>query len=71
MNKEQFQASMQLTKALNRCHAVGLVGGVYEGKFCIWPKEEKPHEAPWFFAAIDELGDMIETPMKLDGGAGD
>lgn len=70
MNVEQERACTQLFRALNQCHKVGLEGGVYESRFCIWPKEVTPQEADDFFEAVELFGEMLPSPMNLDGGAG-
>ncbi len=72
MTSEQIKASKQLNAALNKCAKVGLSGGVYDGTFCIWPSEHELRSADGinFFQLVDEYGEMLFTPMALDGGAG-
>lgn len=74
MNKKQINAINNLKKALDSCDKVGLRGGVFEGQFCIWPKDidvqglaEKHND---FFDKVDEFGFSIDSKMWLDGGAG-
>ena len=61
---------MALEKALNRCHAVGLVGGLFDGNMLVWsPAEVDPQEGD-FFEIVDAIGGRVVTKMRLDGGAG-
>ncbi len=75
MNKKQERAAESLKKALGRCAAAGLRGGVYEGSFCIWPISgiPDPLDGPPrdFFGTIHEYGVILHgVKMMLDGGAG-
>ncbi len=76
MNTKQLAAAKRLGKSLDACHKAGLMGGVYDGAFYVWPSDAKPdpRDSPHFgfFVALREEsgGDMIETIMSLDGGAG-
>lgn len=72
MTQKQFSAIARLKKALDRCHAVGLQGGVYDGSFCLWPVEGvDPRDTENFFGAVDNYGmSLREVKMSLDGGAG-
>jgi hypothetical protein len=74
LHQEQNAAIANLTKALDRCAKAGLMGGVYDRNFCVWPVgtyhplEMKEFD---FFEAVAHLGgDSIVTEMMLDGGAG-
>jgi hypothetical protein len=73
MTPQQDSAVQQLQRALNRAHAAGLRGGVYESKFRVWPTVGPcPMEVPahQFFDVIHREGATIFSPMLLDGGAG-
>lgn len=75
MNAAQWKARLRIEKALDHAHKVGLRGGVYEGKFRVWP-EDGPNPADreaaggCFFEAVEELGGTCYSHMILDGGAG-
>ncbi len=83
MTQKQLRATEALKRALNRCAAAGLRGGVYGGGFCVWPvagvdpREEE--DASFierggprrFFELIREHGAVLDdVKMDLDGGAG-
>lgn len=72
LNKKQKKCSEAMFKLLERCHKAGLTGGVFDGCFCLWPKnEEHPAEAGnMFFEKVEEIGEVIHTQMVIDGGAG-
>lgn len=76
INKQQTRAAYAVAKALRRCAKVGLMGGVYDGNFCLWPtKIDHPADSGHrFFDVIREHGiilDSNDTGMTdLDGGAG-
>jgi len=69
MTSKQNVAATQLLKALNKCHKVGLAGGVFESTFYIWPKDVDPHKGN-FFEFIESCGMSLRSPMSLDGGSG-
>ncbi len=66
MQADQIKAAAQLTRALNRCHMAGLLGGVFSGRFCVWDWEANPHKDVDFFENVL----IVQTRMNLDGGAG-
>jgi hypothetical protein len=71
MTPEQERAATQLLRALNKCHAVGLAGGVFDRNFCIWPHESAIDLVDGhFFEDVEEYGRVLHTYMSLDGGAG-
>ena len=71
MNDDQERAATQLKRALNKCNSVGLHGGVYDGKFYVWPDSANPHDSNLnFFEAAERKGRSIRSPMHLDGGSG-
>lgn len=70
MNEEQEIACTQLFRALNRCHVVGLHGGVFDRRFAVWPKDIKPQESEDFWEEIEIHGQVLPSTMYLDGGAG-
>ena len=73
MNRKQISAVIRLKKALDACHAAGLIGGVFDCKFCAWPVGSvHPGDVPRsdYFAYIRRIGAIIDTRMNLDGGAG-
>lgn len=70
--KKHKALAVRIEKALAACHKAGLMGGVYDGMFCLWP-EKGPHPADYdrdFFKKVDELGMIVHTRMVIDGGAG-
>jgi hypothetical protein len=76
MTKTQMAAARRLEQALYACKKAGLMGGVYDGTFCLWP-EDAPHpadaEGGRFFQAVDQYGvalNCVSSCMRLDGGAG-
>lgn len=76
MTRQQKAAIKKLESALNACHDAGMKGGIFDGKFCVWPIDTVPDPyecGNQFFDVISEFGDIIgcqRTPMNLDGGAG-
>lgn len=80
MTQKQHRATGSLKKALNRCAAAGLRGGVYDASFCIWPIDgPDPRENNFsevraggqFFNLVSEHGVILDgVKMMLDGGAG-
>ena len=73
MTKEQCSALANLTKALDRCHHAGLMGGVYEYQFRVWPIGVKPDPrdtSTKFFEVVEEVGGSTSSEMTMDGGAG-
>jgi len=53
------------------CHNAGLMGGVFDNSFCIWPIGNDPHAGGRFSDNVYEFGEVINSDMNLDGGAGD
>lgn len=37
MNAQQNKVAKRLKKALDECHEAGLMGGIFDCKFCVWP----------------------------------
>lgn len=73
MTRRQKAALANLTKTLDRCHAAGLTGGVYEYQFRVWPIGAKPdpRDSGWrFFEMVEEIGGSTLSKMTMDGGAG-
>ena len=70
MNSQQQKAIAALKRGLTMCHNAGLMGGVFESNFCVWPNGKNPHEGDRFFDNIEEFGAFVDTDMNLDGGAG-
>lgn len=73
MTRKQMRAVKRLTAALDACHAAGLMGGVYEYSFRVWPIDSKPDPRDTgrhFFERIEEVGATAYSNMILDGGAG-
>lgn len=70
LNREQYKVANRLQHALDDMKKVGLVGGVYEGLFCIWPRGFDPHQSTNFFEAVEERGEILYTASSIDGGAG-
>jgi hypothetical protein len=72
MTPEQELAGTQLLRALNKCHRVGLAGGVYDRCFAIWPHESSIDLVDGhFFEDVDEYGRVLPTHMSLDGSQGE
>ncbi len=69
MTSSQRQAIAALKRGMTMCHQSGLAGGVYECNFCVWPKEHDPHTGD-FWQQVEEYGEVIHSPLHLDGGAG-
>ena len=79
MNKKQIVAAKSLERALKKCGLVGLVGGVFDGSFCVWPSDcISPHRVEEsgendFFGAVEKESCGIvlhHGDMYLDSGAG-
>ncbi len=73
MNAKQAKATMKLEAVLAECHKAGLKGGVFDCSFCVWPANGKPdpyESGSRFFEVIEDIGEVIHSPMSLDGGAG-
>lgn len=71
MNKKQMVAARKLEQVLGRCGAVGLEGGVYDGRFCLWPVRFDPQASDDFFEEVARIGIILYPyEMNLDGGAG-
>lgn len=69
MNLKQRMVAEQLETLLDECHELGLAGGVFGGNFCLWPEGVDPHSGK-FFDVIEDKGEILDTKMSLDGGAG-
>jgi len=72
MDEKQKTIACRLEKLLNAADDANLMGGVYEGSFCLWPINKAPlirHNAE-FFDAVEEHGIILLSRMGLDGGAG-
>ncbi len=72
MNKAQIVAAKSVERALNKAGRVGLTGGVFDSKFCLWPGNcEDIPPGREFFDLIYKKGMVLHTPdIFLDGGAG-
>lgn len=73
MTREQVLATQSLKRALNKCHSVGLRGGVFDNSFCLWPSSLQPdprESGGRFFQVVLENGAIISSPINIDGGAG-
>jgi len=49
MNEEQRKAIAALKRGLTMCQNAGLMGGVFDSQFCVWPVDEDPHSGDRFF----------------------
>ncbi len=75
LNEKQKRAVKSLIRALNNADAAGLVGGVYDSSFCVWPVGAIDLDSAGnnFFRLVSEHGHCIgcdEVSMRLDGGSG-
>jgi len=75
MTNDQCKAISSLKRALKKCGNSGLQGGVYDGSFCVWPKEKSPATSGEsdsdFFNEVEKYGESFNVDeMPLDGGAG-
>lgn len=67
MNRQQKQAATQLLRALNKCYAVGLAGGIYDGEFSVWPQDVDIELVDDQEDFIEEHGRALRSPMTLFG----
>jgi len=71
MNLKQKKAANRLQAALVAAGKAGLMGGVFNGSFCLWPENKHLEHDPIFFERVEEVGIILYTPeVDLDGGAG-
>lgn len=74
MTLQQLAAIEMLRNALGQCHVNELKGGVFDGRFCIWPQDTNPdpyESGIRFFEVIEKHGEVLhDVRMNLDGGAG-
>lgn len=77
MNKQQLRVAKDLQDSLDACFPAGLMGGVFESSFYVWPQDADPSpQDEWptgeRFEERVELAGGMELPnrMWLDGGAG-
>lgn len=73
MTPKQTAAIRRLEKTLAHCHKNGLMGGVFDGAFCVWPLGTEPHpqDSENFFRAVEKCGVILSADlMCLDGGSG-
>lgn len=74
LTDDQIKAIKSLERALIKAGEVNLEGGVFDLKFCIWPRDrgdDVHRSTETFFEVIDLCGATLAVgKINLDGGAG-